>query len=197
MNYEKIKWCIDKHKETNHLYDGYIPYEFHLRMTHAVYNKFKHVLDDNSDYFNRSTIPLDDNFVSLRDACHMACWSHDLIEDARVSYNDIKLKLGQEVADITFAVTNNTGRNRAERADDKYYEKIRNTRGAVFVKLCDRIANVEYGKLMGGYMFSVYKKENPEFLSKLGWGGNSPYFDAEVCMTYAPMFQYLTNLFED
>jgi len=65
--------------------------------------------------------------ISLLSACMTACWGHDLIEDCRVSYNDVKDALGQEAADIIYAVTNEKGKNRKERANDKYYEGIRNT----------------------------------------------------------------------
>jgi (p)ppGpp synthase/HD superfamily hydrolase len=106
----------------------------------------------------------------------------------RVSYNDVKDALGQEVADIVYAVTNEKGKNRKERANDKYYEGIRNTPGAVFVKLCDRIANVQYSKMTGSRMFEMYKKENINFMIKLG---------REVGNPYEEMFQYLINLFEN
>ena len=119
----------------------------------------------------------------------LACWGHDLIEDTRVSYNDVKDHLGQEAADIIYALTNEKGKNRKERANDKYYEGIRNTKGAVFVKLCDRIANVQYSKMTGSRMFEMYKKENESFELMIGrYTANQ---DLE------PMFQYLINLFND
>jgi hypothetical protein len=57
----------------------------------------------------------------------------------------VKNHLDEGAADIIYAVTNDKGKNRKERAGVKYYEGIRKTPGAVFVKLCDRIANVQYG----------------------------------------------------
>jgi len=124
------------------------------------------------------------------DACFRATWGHDLIEDCRVSYNDVKEQLGQEAADIIYAVTNEKGKNRKERANDKYYEGIRNTPGAVFVKLCDRIANVQYSKMTKSRMFEMYKKENDDFIVRLGYvySNTHPYFE---------MFNYLTNLFNE
>jgi hypothetical protein len=50
---------------------------------------------------------------------------------------------------------------------DFIYEDIRNTPFATFVKLCDRIANVQYSKMTGSSMFEKYKKENLHFKSKL------------------------------
>ena len=199
MSYDNQQWCINKHRETNHMYDKYLPYEFHLRMVAQVAKDFEHLLDNTVDYFTGESLQgwNSHTVVTLRQACHKAAWGHDLIEDARQSYNDVKGVLGQEAADIVFAVTNETGKTRKERANAKYYEKIRNTKGAIFVKLCDRIANVQYGKLTKSRQVEMYKKELPGFLAELGWGEDSQYFNAEVCMMYAPLFQYLINLFED
>jgi hypothetical protein len=167
-------------------------------MVHQVYKEFNHLLDITKDYFTGNLEGYNDNYhVTLRTACEIACFGHDLIEDARQSYNDVRVALGDEAANIIFGVTNNTGKTRAERADERYYEKIRTTKGAIFVKLCDRIANVRYGKLTKSRQFEMYKKENEHFLKQLGWGEDSNYFNPEVCMMYAPMFQYLINLFED
>ena len=172
------------------MYDVYLPYEFHLRMVAEVANEFKHLLDDTKDYFTGEDYrgPKQDQ-VTLKDACLRAVWGHDLIEDCRVSYNDVKNKLGQEAADIIYAVTNDKGMNRTERAGVKYYEGIRHTPGAVFVKLCDRIANVQYGKLTKSRMFEMYEKENYDFEQYLGrYTSNN---DLE------PMFLYLKNLFNE
>jgi (p)ppGpp synthase/HD superfamily hydrolase len=118
----------------------------------------------------------------------LASFGHDLIEDTRVSYNDVKKVLGEDAADIIYALSNEKGKNRKERANDKYYTGIRNTPGAVFVKLCDRIANVQYSKMTGSSMFEKYKKENIDFMVGLG---------RRVGNAYEEMYQYLINLFED
>ena len=183
------KWCIEQHRSTNHFYSEYLPYEFHLRMVNQVAQDFKHLLDDTKDYFTGEPYrgPRQEQ-VTLRDACLRATWGHDLIEDCRVSYNDVKSQLGQEAADIVYAVTNEKGKNRSERANDKYYEGIRNTPGAVFVKLCDRIANVQYSKMTKSRMFEMYKKELDGFVVKMGYDDSNthPYYE---------MFSYLINLF--
>jgi len=189
MNY--VDWCIEQHRKTNHFYDRYLPYEFHLRMVYNVFENFQHLLDDTKDYFTGEPWrgPKQDQ-MTLRDVCRRASFGHDLIEDTRVSYNDVKTELGQEAADIIYAVTNDKGKNRKERAGDKYYEGIRNTPGAVFVKLCDRIANVQYGKMTKSRMFEMYKKENPEFIRQLGVGEGTS-------IKYGDMFIYLNSLFNN
>jgi hypothetical protein len=130
-------------------------------MVNQVGQDFKHLLDDKLDYYTGESYrgPKQEQ-VTLQEACLVAAWGHDLIEDCRVSYNDVKTHLGQEAADIVYAVTNEKGKNRAERANEKYYQGIRETPGAVFVKLCDRIANVQYSKMTKSRMFEMYSKEN-------------------------------------
>ena len=186
-----MQWCIDKHKETNHQYDKFLPYEFHLRMVDTVGQEYKLLLDGSYDYFEGKTesqMRRDDNFISLRTAALRALPGHDLIEDCRVSYNDCKSVLGQAAADIIYAVTNEKGKTRGERANDKYYAGIVATPGAVFVKLCDRIANVQYGILTKSRMTEMYKKENANFIAKLGY---TPEHEL------APMFEALIKLFEN
>jgi hypothetical protein len=93
-----------------------------------------------------------------------------------VSYNDVKkigLKLGLTeeqtflAAEIVYALTNEKGRNRKERAGKRYYEGIRNTPYAPFVKMCDRVANIRYS--CGCYnsknlrMAKLYEDEMPYF----------------------------------
>lgn len=168
-------WCIDQHRNTNHYYDKYLPYEFHLRMVVQVFNDFKHLLT--KDLFGRVNITFE--------VIELACWGHDLIEDTRTSYNDVKNVLGVNAAEIIFALTNETGRTRKDRANWAYYEKIRNTKGAIFVKLCDRIANVQYSKMTKSRMFEMYKEENAEFMTKV-WAH-----------AYPEMQQYLINLFNE
>jgi hypothetical protein len=99
-----------------------------------------------------------------------ACWAHDVIEDCRQTYNDVKEQLGERVADIVYALTNEKGRTRRERANDQYYWGIRETPGAVYVKLCDRIANMTYSWINGSPMFRKYCLELDEFHYKLRIG---------------------------
>lgn len=168
---EKINWVLTQHKETNHKYDEYLPYEYHLRMVVGVYDKFKHLVED-----------------IRREDVKLVCFAHDTIEDTRVTYNDVKNALGYYVAELVYALTNEKGKNRKERANDKYYQGIREIKYGVFVKMCDRIANVEYSKMSGSRMFEMYRKENNDFIKNLGVDKNH--------MCYS-MKQYLDNIFED
>ena len=149
------------HESVNQFYDGDKPYGYHLDMVAKEVYAYGHlVLVGEADL-----LPL-----------FMGAWFHDSIEDARVSYNDVKkiaLKFGltEEQAflasEIVYALTNEKGRNRKERAGKRYYEGIRNTPYAPFVKMCDRMANIRYS--CGSYnmgnlrMAKVYEDEMPYF----------------------------------
>lgn len=41
-------WCEEKHASVNHMYNGYIPYKLHLRLSHKIGLKFKHLWTDES-----------------------------------------------------------------------------------------------------------------------------------------------------
>jgi len=159
---EKIRSMAHQlHESVNQFYDGDKPYGYHLDMVVKEVYAYGHlVLVGEADL-----LPL-----------FMGAWFHDSIEDARVSYNDVKkiaLKFGltQEQAfmasEIVYALTNEKGRNRKERAGKRYYEGIRNTPYAPFVKMCDRMANIGYScgcYNMGNLrMAKVYEDEMPYF----------------------------------
>jgi len=95
-----------------------------------------------------------------------AAWLHDTIEDCAITYNDIKTIFGEVVADIVYAVSNELGKNRNERAE-RTYPKIAKGRYSVFIKLCDRIANMKYSKERGSSMYKKYKRELPHFLESI------------------------------
>ena len=106
-----------------------------------------------------------------------ACWTHDVINDCRQTYYDVKKICGEDVAEITYALTNEKGRNRKERANGAYYTGIRQTPYATFVKLCDRLANVKYSKDNGSTMMDVYRKEQAYFKLSLYTEWLKPMFD--------------------
>lgn len=157
-------YAIKCHESTNHTYDGK-PYSVHLNMVHGI------ALE------NIEMIPLLDRQTVLA-----ACWAHDVIEDCRETYNDVASVLGHEVAEIVYALSNEKGKNRKERANDKYYEGIKNCHFASFVKICDRIANIQYSKDSGSNMLNKYISETPNFVHHL------------YCAKYNPLFMKMYDL---
>jgi (p)ppGpp synthase/HD superfamily hydrolase len=157
------KWCLEQHQKTNHFYDEILPYEFHLRIAASVAEEFFHLES------TKKEILMD------------AIWGHDVLEDCRVTYNDLLSNgASSEVADIIYAVTNEKGKSRGERANEKYYEGIRSTKGASFVKLCDRIANVRFSKLTNSRMLELYRKEYDSFIKSLDVGSLHPIYPMVV-----------------
>lgn len=149
-------FAIKAHADTNHYYDKYLPYEFHLRMVHKIIME------------NIAHIPEED-----REDVIAAAWLHDTIEDARVSYADIQKQFNGRIAEIVRACTNyGRGRTREERMPDFCYEDIRNTKYATYVKLADRTSNIQYSILTAydsdkSSMLSKYKKEHAKFSDML------------------------------
>jgi (p)ppGpp synthase/HD superfamily hydrolase len=141
--------AVTAHESTNHRYNSH-PYVLHLSMVVHYAMKYIHLVKE-----------------SDRDDVIAACWLHDTIEDCRLTYNDVKSATNQNIADIVYALTNEKGKNRAERGSEKYYEGIRNTPNAVFVKLCDRLANIKYSKYSKSKMHEMYAKEHDKFLENL------------------------------
>ncbi|WP_298473442.1 hypothetical protein [uncultured Maribacter sp.] len=65
---------------------------------------------------------------------YCACWVHDIIEDARETYIDVLENTNVTIAELAYALTNEKGRTRKERANDAYYRGIQKTPNASFVK---------------------------------------------------------------
>ena len=140
-----MEYAADCHIGTNQKYDTH-SYTIHLKMVYDFGCKFAHLL--NADEV---------------DTALAACWTHDTIEDTRQTYNDVKKRCGEAVAEAVYAVTNEKGRTRAERANDKYYKGIRENEVATFVKLCDRLPNDPSTRDCTQRMLDTYRNEMPHF----------------------------------
>ena len=144
------------HNEVNQKYDDK-PYLVHLSSVAHYAEVYGHNVCENKN----DILPL-----------IFGAYFHDSIEDARLTYNDVtaiarKYMTNQQAylaVEIVYALTNEKGRNRAERANDKYYSGIRETPFAPFVKMCDRFANMSYSAMNKSRMIDVYKKELDHFL---------------------------------
>lgn len=137
------------HADANHTYDDR-PYSFHLEMVADMVLRF------------RDLLPEEHRALALAGA-----WVHDVIEDARQTYNDVANATTIEVAEIAYALTNEKGRTRAERANDRYYDGLRANPVAHFVKICDRLANATHAASTASRMVEVYRREYAEFRAKL------------------------------
>ena len=157
--------------DCNQKYGEGKPYSFHLNMVAEYAMKWGYLICE----YEHHIIPI-----------IFGAYFHDAIEDARVTYNDM-MKIAEKymshyqaviAVEIVYALTDEKGRNRAERGSKKHYEDIRNTMYAPFVKFCDRYANYHYSCEVGSRMAKVYEKEMPEFIVKLG---GDKYLTHELC----------------
>ena len=122
----------------------------------------------------------------LSETIQVACWLHDIIEDTQRSYTEIKLCFGHDIAEIVYCVTDELGRDRNERKA-KTYPKIAENSDAVYVKLCDRIANIENAKKNNNSKkLFLYKREHREFIEKLYVGGKYP---SDIWAYYMEIFK--------
>ena len=165
---EKAKsYAVHRHSIANQTYDGK-PYETHLSEVVNVVEEFKHLIRGFSENYEQ--------LIS-------AAWNHDVLEDTDTSYGDLEKVVGTVVADLVYRVTNELGKNRIERGM-KTYPKTRESNGATFLKLSDRIANTRRSKRNGHRMFKAYTKEYPTFRYALKRG-----------VLFADMWAHLDELY--
>ena len=176
--------CLEKaafqiHDDVNQKYDHVLPYGFHLKMVASFVSRYGYLVAESEA-----------DILIL----YAGAYLHDTIEDARMTYNDIvkfiddfrvgslvlpeeiKRKLEEQVPEIVYALTNEKGRNRKERANETYYKGIRDTRFASFIKMCDRLANIQYTMMFvfANRMLEVYRREYPEFIRSISEGSVTP-----------------------
>ena len=161
----------DLHQSVNQTYAGSLPYGFHLDMVVEGVRNYGYLVCVREE----DVLPL-----------FFGAYYHDSIEDARLTYNDVMRLARNEMTieqammatEIVYALTNDKGRTRAERAGEKYYKGIRETPYAPFVKLCDRLANITYSCTgegnKGTRMKEVYKGEMPHFLPAINPHSDDP-----------------------
>ena len=170
------------HAHVNQHYDKVHPYGFHLDMVADAVYRYGHLVCVNET----DVLPL-----------FFGAYFHDSIEDARQTYNDVldiaRQYMNEEQAhtatEIVYALTNDKGRNRAERAGERYYKGIRETPYAPFVKMADRLANITFSCSeegpKGGRMREVYKGEMAHFLPSINPHSKDPRLGVPIEMIEA------------
>ena len=131
MTQQEFQACIDKcqykieeirehahmlHDSVNQRYDMNHPYSYHLDMVADLVFKYGHLVCQQEG----DVLPL-----------FFGAFYHDSIEDARMTYNDVtkgaRLFMSDDqaymAAEMVYALTNEKGRTRAERANDRYYAR--------------------------------------------------------------------------
>lgn len=85
----------------------------------------------------------------------MVAWLHDVIEDTTMDRARIQRSFGGQIATIVELLSNTNSK-------EETFKRIRTDKDAVFVKLCDRLANVSEGQKN-----DKYRKEHELFKSIL------------------------------
>lgn len=166
LNITAIKTTAEEiHRNVNQYYDE-MPYSYHTDMVCDLFMQYGSICFESVADMNKWGL------VGVFGAAF-----HDTIEDARLTYNDVKsiaqkMKcFGEEeailAADIVYALTNEKGKNRAERENNKYFNGIKETPYAACIKLCDRYANALYANARRTSMAEKYSKEMATFLARL------------------------------
>lgn len=153
LNYDPkkaLKLAIKAHGNQKY---GFAPYEIHLI---AVEAEMVQIMRSDSMMF------YDKNLASC------AAYLHDSLEDTGLTITEIVEEIGYPVAYLVNAVTDEEGKNRAERKA-LTYPKIRSTdKLAVALKLADRLANVRHCiRSKNSKMFAMYKKEQQDVVNAL------------------------------
>lgn len=152
----KIKEYSQKaYDDANCIYDNQ-NYFVHILMVLNVLGLHSQIFKNYNDYY----------------VTEGAVYTHDLQEDAKQTYNNIKDIAGKDVADIVLAVTDVPAENRLMKHLLTMGKTVKDYR-AIILKMCDIYANAKYSKEHGSSMYEKYVKEyqyrKPIFQQALTW----------------------------
>lgn len=101
--------------------------------------------------------------TTIKDSVIIDCaWLHDIVEDCNeVNIDLIQSKFGVDVSSIIGVLTVPKGLSRKEVLKSGHYVKIGGNSVALFIKLCDRMANIENVIKCGkSSLLKMYGKEH-------------------------------------
>lgn len=161
---EHRKKANDFHNQTNCKYDGK-EYVFHLDMVVEGIIKYDTIFLDYEDY--RIAV--------------ISGYYHDTIEDAQLTFNDVKKASNEAVAYVVLDVTDVHEENRLLRHLFTMGKTVKD-HISIIVKMCDIRANALYSKNSGSSMYKKYVEEykyrRPIFKMALKW--YVKYLDIEI-----------------
>ena len=177
-------------KHGDQKYSGGLPYTHHLAAVEAVLRRFEPDIRATLartmfvKHVSAVGMPLGEDAFTCSEFEQLlaAAWLHDVVEDTSGTSQETKCKdvaemFGDSVADLVAAVTEfeqiltaawlHDVIEDAGGTSQETYPKIRSVRGAVALKLADRIANVE----AGGSLVAMYQEEYEDFRRALHTAG--------------------------
>lgn len=161
---EFSKFARQAHDNANCKYDGK-NYYTHVKM-----------VEDSIDMYETVFLQYVDYHIARKGAS-----GHDLIEDAQLSFNDVKDASNKRVARVVLAVTDVHEENRLLRHLFTMGKTVKDYI-AIIVKMADMRSNGLYSKENGSSMYKTYVEEyeyrRPIFKKALKW--YSKYLDQEI-----------------
>ena len=142
---EALSFAADLHDKAQCSYGGR-EYAVHLIAVHEVARNFDYLLDpeDREDVFVATAL-------------------HDLLEDTELEESELVKLFGKKIFGIVMLVTDKPGDSRKERHQNTY-PSLATSVLASYVKICDRIANVEDAlATLNVPKITMYRKEHPYF----------------------------------
>lgn len=165
---EHQKTASEYHNKANCNYDGK-PYIIHLDMVVGGIIVYKKLFLIHEDYIIAS----------------IAGYYHDCIEDAQLTFNDVKEATNRKVARVVLDVTDVHEENRLLRHLFTMGKTVKNYI-SIIVKMADMRANGLYSKEHDSSMYSMYVEEyqyrRPIFMKALKW--YAQYLDTETLQAF-------------
>ena len=140
-------------KHAGQLYGGTLPYTHHLEAVDKNVQQW-------FEWFPWSGVRPGD--PARNAVLRAAAWLHDVQEDCGVKNRELVELFGSDIASIVDSVTDEPGDSRRVRHALTYPKIARNPAG-LFIKLCDRLTNVQ----AGGLNVRMYHDEYEEFHRQL------------------------------
>ncbi|HNC58676.1 MAG TPA: hypothetical protein PLP33_24835 [Leptospiraceae bacterium] len=166
------EFAINQHDLVNQSYDDR-SYALHLELVQFNLLNFIEILKKSE-------------FKTEIEKMQTVAWLHDVLEDTNTSYNDLKKLFDGGVAEEVFLLTEEKGRNRAERHNHKYMTGVASSEVASLVKISDIAANASYSLFTGSSMYKKYKNEFPSVRYYLQHSNTHLY----------PIFQKIQDFFD-
>lgn len=140
----------EAHKNAKSLYDGK-SYSTHLEKVLFFIHKYR-----------------DFNQEAWFHTAEVLGWLHDIIEETHVTQTNISELFGPQIASTVHALTPDKHLSRRELLNSDFYSNLHNFPHAVFVKICDRLANVEYCTYFPNpKKMKMYRTEQARFRKQL------------------------------
>lgn len=163
---------------------GSLPYAVHLKM--VAQNVMAYGQETYSDV----------DLVSLASAA----WLHDIVEDTPTSVGELEFFFDKRIATLVHLVSDPDGRHSRAEKKEEVYKKLQKAGdgSAVFLKLCDRIANIHFSLFTKNLKMLVrYRVEQVLFRKRLGHLGPLAaweYIDALLSGAISPPRELLSSL---